>query len=162
MKFKLILITLTGTLFFGTNITKAQTDTLKLTASHLASASQLIESTGMTGARLAAMRGQMIESMSVTIHIPEKNKQKFINDMNNFMNKYLPLESFKGKFVRLYAETFTEDELNQLISFYRSPLGEKILAKLPVLMQKGMLMNQEALKDHVTEIESIVTESLKE
>ena len=37
---------------------------------------------------------------------------------------------------RLYAEHFTTDELNELVAFYRSPLGSKLLVKLPVLMEQ--------------------------
>lgn len=43
----------------------------------------------------------------------------------------------------LYAETFTAEELQELDRFYKSDLGQKILGRLPGLMQKSMKMGQE-------------------
>lgn len=162
MPLKPILITFVSILLLNISDVKAQTDTSKLTPSHLAAAEKLIATTGMTDLRFSTMRNEMVSSMGETIHIPEKNKAKFTAKMSVFMDKYLPIDAFKDRFVKIYAAAFTEDELNQLIKFYDSPLGKKVISKLPALMQNGMVMEQQALKDHYSEIESIVSESLQE
>ena len=36
----------------------------------------------------------------------------------------------------LYAETFTEKELQDLVNFYDSPSGQAMIAKMPVMMSK--------------------------
>ncbi|HEY8783217.1 MAG TPA: DUF2059 domain-containing protein [Mucilaginibacter sp.] len=160
MKLKLTLIVLIGVLFLSITHIKAQTDTSKFTPSHLAAARQLILTTGMTDVRFSMMRNNTIKAVSNSV--PEKNKAKFISEMTDFMNKYLPSELFRDRFVKMYAEAFSEDELNQLISFYNSPLGKKISSKTPELMQKGMLMDQEILIKHSVELTSIINESVKE
>ena len=162
MKLKLTLIILTGLILLSIHPVKAQSDTSKITAAHLAVAEQLIKSTGMTDVRFSLMRSELIKSLSTTIPIPDKNKGKFVVGMTAFMDKYLPLDLFKSRFVKLYAEAFTEDELRQLIDFYKSPIGKKIISKVPELLQNGMLMEQQALKDHYSEIESIASDSMKE
>lgn len=158
MKSKLILIITAGIVFLSWTKAKAQTDTVKLTQSRLTKAEQLINATGITDNRFVQMRSVMIKSMSSTIHIPEKNQQKFTDEMTGFMNKYMPLELFKSQFVKIYAETFTEDELKQLVDFYSSPVGKKVIERLPALTQKAMSMSQLALKDHFDEMQSIVTQ----
>jgi hypothetical protein len=160
LKLKVTLITLIGVLFLSITNVKAQTDTSTFTRSHLAVAEQLIATTGMTDVRFSMMRSNTIRALSTSI--PEKNKEKFLADMTAFMNKYLPSEAFRARFVKMYAETFTEDELKQLIGFYNSPLGKKISSKTPELMQKGLLMDQQVLTKHSDELEFIVNESLKE
>jgi hypothetical protein len=38
----------------------------------------------------------------------------------------------------LYAASFTEAELREIVAFYRSPAGRKTLEVMPVLMQQGL------------------------
>jgi len=43
----------------------------------------------------------------------------------------------------VYAQAFTEQELKDLVTFYRSPLGQKLLTAEPVAIQQSMgFMNQ--------------------
>ncbi len=50
-------------------------------------------------------------------------------------------EKVMGQFVELYASVFTESELEGLIEFYRSPVGQAFIRKQPELMQKSMELN---------------------
>jgi hypothetical protein len=44
---------------------------------------------------------------------------------------------------QIYASEFTEQELKDLVAFYKSPLGQKLLGSEPVAIQKSMTyMNQ--------------------
>lgn len=45
--------------------------------------------------------------------------------------------------VELYARTFTEDELRDMVAFYKTPSGRKSLEKMPLLMQEGFRISQE-------------------
>jgi len=38
----------------------------------------------------------------------------------------------------LFDARFTEGELREIVAFYRSPAGRKVLASMPVLMQEGL------------------------
>ena len=40
----------------------------------------------------------------------------------------LSWDTLKSEYANIYTESYTEEELNQLISFYESPLGKKLLA----------------------------------
>lgn len=47
------------------------------------------------------------------------------------------------RFVPLYASTFTEKELEDLVAFYDGPTGQAVLTKMPVLMSKmGPVMSE--------------------
>ena len=42
----------------------------------------------------------------------------------------------------IYARHFTVDEMRQLIAFYRTPLGQKFLDKMPTITQESMNAGQ--------------------
>ena len=52
-------------------------------------------------------------------------------------------DEMKPKLVQLYAQDFTEDELRMLLAFLDKPLGQKVMAKLPLVMQDGALVGQQ-------------------
>jgi uncharacterized protein len=42
----------------------------------------------------------------------------------------------------VYARTFTADELREAVAFYRGPTGQKIVQKLPAVLQESMAVGQ--------------------
>ncbi len=42
----------------------------------------------------------------------------------------------------IYANNFTNDELRELIAFYDSPIGRKLVEKQPILSQQGAALGQ--------------------
>lgn len=46
------------------------------------------------------------------------------------------------EFVVLYAQRFSEPELKQIVAFYRSPLGKKLLTDEPAIMDQGFKQAQ--------------------
>lgn len=54
----------------------------------------------------------------------------------NVLQKYTP--KMKDAMYKVYAETFSEDELKSIVEFYESPNGQAVLHKMPVVMQKFM------------------------
>jgi len=46
------------------------------------------------------------------------------------------LQSYLDKVTPILAETYSEDELTQIVAFYESPTGQSMLAKSPELQQK--------------------------
>jgi hypothetical protein len=43
----------------------------------------------------------------------------------------------------IYDKYFTDDDIVQLIAFYQSPVGKKVVEKLPVIMQESMQVGSE-------------------
>jgi hypothetical protein len=52
-------------------------------------------------------------------------------------------EEIKPKLVQIYAKDFTEEELRALLAFLDKPIGQKVMAKLPLVMQDGALVGQQ-------------------
>ncbi|MBN8885617.1 MAG: DUF2059 domain-containing protein [Rudaea sp.] len=60
----------------------------------------------------------------------------------DLMTGVLSSNDFKVDVAAVYAEVFSEDELHQIIEFYQSPLGKKLLERMPQLTQKSMQIAQ--------------------
>ena len=57
--------------------------------------------------------------------------------LRDFYKEQMNWSVLEPEFTQLYLEVFTEAELKELIAFYKSPIGQKMLEKMPVLMQKS-------------------------
>jgi hypothetical protein len=129
----------------------------KPSASHLQAVEELLQ----------VMHMQQILSQSTDVMLKaqiEVNPQlkQFEDVMRQFMTKYLSWESVKPGMVQLYAEAFTEPELRELTTFYRTPLGQKTVVKMPELFQKGAALGQKAIQDHLPELQEAIAKKMKE
>jgi hypothetical protein len=53
------------------------------------------------------------------------------------------LSEVRHEVARLYATTFTEQELKDMLVFYKSPLGKKILADQPRIVESSLKFAQD-------------------
>ena len=63
----------------------------------------------------------------------------------DLMAKELSWDNMKGDFIALYAGAFTEDELKGIIAFYKSPVGQALIAKQPELMKQSVALTQKMM-----------------
>jgi hypothetical protein len=56
------------------------------------------------------------------------------------------------RMIPLYASTFTEQELKDLVSFYGTPSGQAMLAKMPALMSRAAPIMRELTPKYQAEI----------
>jgi uncharacterized protein len=71
-------------------------------------------------------------------------------------------EKLRPAFVQLYVDTYTDEELDGIIAFYKSPAGRAFVEKMPVLMNKSMKLTQNMVGDLTPEIVRIAAEAAKE
>jgi hypothetical protein len=86
-------------------------------------------------------------------------KQQKIMDL---MQKELSWENIKPEFEKLYAETYSTEELEGLIKFYESPIGKKFTAKQPEMQQKSMMMVQKMIMRIMPKIQALTKDMQKE
>lgn len=67
-------------------------------------------------------------------------------------------KNMKPVFVKAYADTFTEPELDGIIAFYATPPGKAMIAKQPSLNTKIMASVQLQMQDLMPKIEAIMKE----
>lgn len=70
----------------------------------------------------------------------------------------LKWEKMEGEVIDLYTRVFTEQELGDLIIFYRSELGQKLLQRMPTLMQETMSLTQNRIKVSIPKVQALGAE----
>jgi hypothetical protein len=54
-------------------------------------------------------------------------------------------DKIQADMVKIYADTYSDEELDGLIAFYKSPAGQAYVKKTPVLMTKTMDVLQQRM-----------------
>ncbi len=92
---------------------------------------------------LDRMRGSMEQQVQATAKnasgteqmTPEKKKmqQEFIDNSMKVVDQSFGWPVLEAGYVKLYADTYTEAELDGILAFYKSPAGHALLTKTPEL-----------------------------
>lgn len=64
--------------------------------------------------------------------------------------------------MQLYAESFSAEELMQILTFYRSPAGQKTINLAPILQQKGALIGQQIYATPDPEFTALLNKRLRD
>jgi uncharacterized protein len=71
------------------------------------------------------------------------------------------VDEITDQMVQVYARHFNADELRQLTTFYRTPVGQKVLQTLPAVSQESMTIGQNWGRTVGAEMQSKVNEELR-
>ena len=76
--------------------------------------------------------------------------------MLTWLRKYMTWDAMKPELIKLYTETYTEPEMKELAAFYKTPVGQKSLAKMPDLLQKTALIGAKLGQPHIDELKTLM------
>jgi hypothetical protein len=71
-------------------------------------------------------------------------------------------DKLKPDMVKLYTDNFSEQELKDLIDFYQSPLGTKVMQKMPTLTAQSAQLAQAKLQSAVPQVNQLMEDMSKE
>ncbi len=80
----------------------------------------------------------------------------FEQQMRTFLAKYMSWASMKDDMAKIYTSEFTEQELKDLTTFYKTPLGQKTVEKMPQLLVKGAEFSQKRMQEHLPELQAAI------
>lgn len=94
---------------------------------------------------------------------PEQKKQiaDFQQRVLKLVNEKLGWKALEPDFINLYASTYTEQELDGIIAFYKSPVGQKMLEKTPELMTKSTEITQQKMREVQPQLNQMVEDFMK-
>ena len=87
---------------------------------------------------------------------------KYILRMNELLKAELAWDKMKDEYINLYASVFSEKELGELIQFFRSSIGQKMVEKNPDIMYEVMLLGQNRLMKIMPQMQVISDEMVRE
>lgn len=112
--------------------------------------------------------GQMdgiFKRMVQDMNVPESQKpilDSFFVKYNALVKQELSWEKLKDPMAEAYASVYTESEVKGIVEFYKSPAGQKMLAKMPELMQASMGIVKTSVKNMMPKITQLQTELTNE
>jgi len=80
--------------------------------------------------------------------------------MMGLLRDELRWEAFEPMMLDVYARTFTQDEVDGMLVFYRSDAGKAVIAKMPLAMQNTMQAVQARMAPLQEKLQRIVRESV--
>jgi uncharacterized protein len=108
------------------------------------------------------MVGQMDKTMRASVregmHGQTLNaeQQKIFDDMMtklmSMMKEQIDWSAMEPLMVRVYRDTFTQQEVDAMVRFYSSPAGRSVSRKLPVAMQESMQLMHERMQGLIPRI----------
>ena len=117
-------------------------------ASHRAAVSKLFELTGM--------QQQIEESVDNVLALqlaqsPQLAEQK--NVVREFLERHIGWQSLVDALTDMYLKEFSEQELNEMNAFYSSATGQKVIKRLPVLVQTRNQLASKRLQENIGELQ---------
>jgi len=108
-------------------------------AAAIALAREVIVARGAGGLTEPLVRG-VIETVKNSFVPTNPNLTRELNDVATVLHKELDGKSSEAleQIARAYATRFTEQELKDLLVFYKTPLGQKFLKEEPNAIEDGM------------------------
>lgn len=110
------------------------------------------------------MRTTMQQSIGAREVSPEE--QKTLDSVSSkvvaVMQEELSWDKLEPLYVSIYQKSFTQEEVDGLIAFYKSPAGAALMKKTPVVMQQSMAAMQERMGPMMQKLQGIIRESTSE
>lgn len=98
----------------------------------------------------------MIDQMAIQYKLDAKGKEELKNIYREWFDKDIDRNLVMSKMRKIYADAFSDDEIEKIIKFYQTSTGQKLLKETPRLMQLGAQIGmqeaqskQQQLKDRL-------------
>ena len=93
------------------------------------------------------MMQQLIDSQKN--YLAKKDQEKFKTlqkEMLALMMKESQWEHIKPTMIQIFQEVYTQEEVNSMIEYYKTPIGRSILKKMPLVTEKNNAFLQQQME----------------
>ena len=92
-------------------------------------------------------------------------EQKIILDnmrtkMINMMKEAMGWDVLSPKYAEMYKKTFSQEEIDGMLAFYKTPAGKAVITKMPAVTQYSMQLTQALLANLMPKIMKIQQDSI--
>lgn len=108
-------------------------------------------------------RAMMEQQMGTSLTDDQKQKLAELQDrVSAVVQEQMSWPKLEPEMIDVYAETYTEPEIDGILAFYRSPAGQAMLAKTPQLATRSMAITQSRMQVVMPQIQKIIADFVKE
>lgn len=80
--------------------------------------------------------------------------------MTKFFDKYMGWETMKDDMAKIYSAKFSLAEINELIAFYKTPIGKKMAKLVPELSAEGAALGQQRVQSNLHVLRQMIQEEV--
>src|SRR5579871_5041557 len=120
---------------------------------------------------LDGIKGQVNTMMSQTLQQATQGKpvspekQAILDDMRTRImaafDDNLSWDALQPMYTRVYKAAFTQDEIDGIIKFYKTPAGKAMVKKLPIVLQHVMTEMQALMQPTLQKVREIQAEEMQ-
>jgi len=135
--------------------------------SHRAAAYELLDA-AQAQKIVEVMKAQVGQTMRRLVADPQLNAEqqavvdKYVQKAVEEVGLTMDWSRLKEEFATLYVSVYTEPELRELTAFYKSPLGQKMLDKMPQLVQQSMQLAQRHMQESIPRFQQLGDQMMAE
>jgi len=127
----------------------------------LMSLMKMTETLEKTIGQMSSFTDGLIDSQNLDEETKKGAKAIMEKTMESSMKEMMTLD-WEGMFAEIYSEVFTEEELQGLIEFYKSPVGQKFLEKQPELAAATMQKMQGQMAKIMPKIQAAAKKAVED
>jgi uncharacterized protein len=107
---------------------------------------------------LDQMKSSVFQQMFPVKLTPDQKAQvdSLADKVAALMAKALSWNDLEPEYTKIYAKTFTEQQIDDLLAFYRTPTGQVIVDKMPVLLKESTVVVQQRVAAINPELQSLL------
>jgi uncharacterized protein len=88
----------------------------------------------------------------------QKKLDEFSGKVKQLVNNAMGWQALEPQYAKLYADAYTEQQLDDLIAFYKSPTGQVMVEKTPILMKESSAIAQQKMVTLIPEFQNLLKE----
>ena len=85
--------------------------------------------------------------------------EKMMKDLSAQIKDAVSFEHTRDIYVQVYSETFTQEEVDGLIAFFSSPIGQSYITKTPLIAQRTSALMQERMGAIMQKLEKSISDA---
>lgn len=119
---------------------------------------------GMRGQLQGAMKNAVQQVLQGKPATPEQQQRidKMSEKLVTLFKENMNWEYMEALYVRVYQQSFNQAEVNSMLKFYRSPEGQAVVKKMPLVTQSTMSEVQKQMGTIMPKMQQVMHEGMQE
>ena len=137
----------------GAMVASAQDPKREALAEELVGIMNMQENIEKSFEMIKKMMPQQLDQMGTGGESSEARKEA--ESMMDLIQAEMSWDKLKDDYIAIYAETFSSAELEGIVSFYKSTVGQRFIEKQPELMQRSMEVSQKQMMRILPKVQAL-------
>lgn len=106
--------------------------------------------------------GMVQQTLGIKLNAGQQQRMDdFTDKLSAIVSSALSWEKIEPEMAKLYADAYSEQQIDDLLAFYRSPTGQVMVLKTPLLMQQSNAIAQKHLADAIPQIQQLLRDFMQ-